>query len=72
MTPAKHPLRERFEDERKRAAFIGFLTGAGIGIIVSDTWISPLLGVPGGFVIGGIVYGLIFGYETFMWRRHHA
>ena len=68
----KTPLRQQFETERRRAAIRGFLYGTGIGIIVSDTWISPLLGIPGGIVFGALGSGTIFGYETFMWRREHA
>ncbi len=68
----RHPVRERFEDERKRSAFFSFLAGTGVGIIVTDTWVSPLLGIPGGLLVGGIAYGLVFGYETMMWRRHHG
>ena len=72
MAVRKHPLREQFETERRRAAFLGFLPGMGIGVIASDTWVSPWLGVPGGLLIGGLAYALIFGYETLMWRREHG
>lgn len=51
---------------------MGFLAGTGIGIIATDTWVSPWLGVPGGLLMGGAAYGLIYGYETLMWRRHHG
>lgn len=71
-TPQKHPLRERFETERRQAAFFSFLAGSGIGIIAADTWISHWLGVPGGLAIGGVAYGLVYLYETAMWRRHHG
>ncbi len=69
---ARHPLREHFEIERRRSAFFAFLAGAGTGIIVTDTWISHWLGVVGGLAMGGIAYGLVYGYETLMWRRHHG
>lgn len=69
---AKHPLRERFEAERRKAAIRGFLSGTGIGIIVCDTWISSVLGIPGGIVVGALASGAIYGYETLMWRREHA
>jgi hypothetical protein len=72
VTTAKDPLRERFEAERRKASIRGFLTGTGIGIIVCDTWISSLLGIPGGVVFGVLAYGTIYGYETMMWRREHA
>jgi hypothetical protein len=68
----KSPLRERFESERKRSAFFSFLAGAGAGIIAADTWLSPMLGIPGGLAAGGLAYGLVYGYETLMWRRHHG
>ena len=71
MSP-RHPLRDRFEAARRREAFMGFLAGTGIGIIATDTWVSPWLGVPGGLLMGGVAYGLIYGYETLMWRRHHG
>lgn len=72
MTPARSPLRERFEAERKREAFISFLAGAGIGIIAVDTWVNHWLGVPGGFLVGGLAYATVYGYETWMWRRKHG
>jgi len=72
METTKHPLRQQFETERRRAAIRGFLYGTGIGIIAADTFISPLLGIPGGVAFGALAYGLIYGYETFMWRRDHA
>lgn len=68
----KHPLRERFESERRRAAFTGFLPMTAVGIIATDTWVSPWLGVPGGLLIGGLGYAIIWGYETLMWRREHG
>jgi hypothetical protein len=68
----RSPLRERFETERRRAAFLAFLPAMGVGIIASDTWLSPYLGIPGGLLIGGIGYAMVFGYETLMWRRHHG
>ena len=72
MTPAKPALRERFETERKRAAFFSFLLGAGTGIIVTDTWINPWFGVAGGVAAGGLAYGVVYLYETLMWRRDHG
>ncbi len=71
MTDARSPLRRKFEVERRRAAFFGFLPAAGVGIIVSDTWISPYLGIPGGLLIGGLAYALVWGYETLMWHKHN-
>lgn len=68
----RHPIRERFEAARRREAFFSFLAGAGIGIIAVDTWVSPMLGVLGGFTIGGLAYATVYGYETLMWRRHHG
>jgi hypothetical protein len=65
-------MRDRFEVERRRSAFLSFLAGAGIGIIAFDTWVSPWLGVPGGFAIGALAYGITYGYETLMWRKHHG
>jgi len=72
MAGTKSQLRERFEAERKRAAFVAFLPAAGAGIIASDTWVSPWLGVPGGLLMGGLAYALVWGYETMMWRKHHS
>jgi hypothetical protein len=72
MAAARNPARERFETERKRSAFLSFLAAAGVGIIVTDTWVSPWLGVPGGFAAGGLAYGAVYLYETLMWRRHHG
>ena len=73
MTPVrKHPLRERFEAERRRAAFLSFLAGTGIGIIAADTWVSPWLGVPGGLAVGAVAYGSVWAYETLMWRRENG
>jgi hypothetical protein len=68
----RSPLRERFETERRRAAFLAFLPAMGVGIIASDTWLSPYLGIPGGLLIGGLGYAMVFSYETLMWRRHHG
>ena len=72
MAPRPHPVRERFETERWRSAFFSFLAGTGIGIIVTDTWVSPLLGIPGGLFMGGVAYGAVYLYETWMWRRRHG
>lgn len=68
----RNPLRERFEAERRRAAFLSFLPATGIGIIASDTWIAPWAGVPGGLAVGAFAYALTWGYESLMWRRHHG
>jgi hypothetical protein len=72
MSAERHPLRERFETERRRAAFMAFLPATGAGIIVSDTWISPWTGVPGGLLAGAAAYLSVWGYETYMWRRNHG
>lgn len=72
MASAKHPLREQFEVGRRREAFFSFLAGTGIGIIAFDTWVSPWAGVPGGLMAGGLAYGVVYAYETLMWRRHHG
>lgn len=69
---SRDPLRQRFETERRRSAFLSFLPAAGIGIIASDTWLSPWAGVPGGLAVGAMAYALVWGYESFMWRRHHG
>lgn len=71
-TVRTHPLRERFEAERRRAAFLSFLAGTGIGIIAADTWVSPWLGVPGGLAVGAVAYGSVWAYETLMWRRENG
>lgn len=68
----RHPFRERFEAERRRSAFLTFLPAAGIGIIVSDTWVAPWAGVPGGLLIGATAYAMVWGWETLMWRKHHG
>ena len=68
----RHPMRERFETERRRAAFMSFLPATGVGIIASDTWVAPWAGIPGGLLAGGAAYALVWGYESFMWRRHHG
>ena len=72
MTTAKSALRERFEVERRRSAFLTALAGVCIGIIITDTWISHWFGVVGGLGGGGIAYAIVYGYETLMWRRHHG
>ena len=71
-TVRRHPLRERFEVERRRASFLTFLAGTGIGIIAADTWVSHRLGVPGGLALGGLAYGIVWAYETLMWRRENG
>lgn len=68
----KTPLRQQFESERRRSAFLTFLPATGAGIIAADTWVGPIFGVPGGLLVGGAAYALVFGYETLMWRRHHG
>lgn len=72
MAASKPPQRQDFEVQRRRASFMGFLTGTGIGIIATDTWISPLLGIPGGILVGAAAYVTIYAYETSMWRRNHG
>ncbi|MCC7366307.1 MAG: hypothetical protein IT303_18260 [Dehalococcoidia bacterium] len=72
MTVRRNPLREQFEVARRREAFFSFLAGAGIGIIAVDTWVSHWLGTVGGLAIGGLCYGIVYGYETVMWRKHHG
>ncbi len=72
MATIKSSLRSQFEVERRRSAFMSFLLGTGVGIIVTDTWISAWFGIPGGFIGGVVAYGLVYGYETLMWRRHHG
>ncbi len=72
MAAVKSPLRQRFERERRRAAFLTFLPGMAIGIIVADTWISPLAGIPGGLGTGALAYAIVWAYETFMWRKHRG
>ncbi len=72
MTAAKSPLRDRFETERRRAAFMAFLPAMGVGVIAADTWVAAWAGVPGGLVFGGFAYGLVYVYETLMWRRDHG
>jgi hypothetical protein len=70
--PAKSPLRERFEVARRREAFFSFLAGTGAGIIASDTWVAHWTGIPGGLLLGGAAYVIVYGYETLMWRREHG
>lgn len=81
MAEAKSGLRARFEAERRRAAFIAFLPGMGTGIIAVDswadralegTWAAHSLGIPGGIAGGLLAAGLVYGYETLMWRKHHG
>lgn len=67
----QNALRERFESERRRSAFLSFLPAAGIGIIASDTFVAPWAGVPGGLLTGAFAYCLVWAYETLMWRKHH-
>ncbi|MGE0601165.1 MAG: hypothetical protein AB7J35_17575 [Dehalococcoidia bacterium] len=67
-----HPIRRHFEVERRRAAFLTFLPAMGVGVIASDTWIGPWAGIPGGLLFGGFAYGIVWGYETLMWRRNHG
>jgi len=72
VATARHPLRDQFEAGRRREAFISFLAGAGSGIIAFDTWVSPWAGIPGGLAMGALAGGLVYGYETLMWRRNHG
>jgi len=72
MAAAKSPLRQEFEKERRRASFLTAMAGMGIGVIIADTWISPLAGIPGGLVGGAFAYALVWAYETLMWRKHHG
>ncbi|MGI8926377.1 MAG: hypothetical protein ACR2HN_06990 [Tepidiformaceae bacterium] len=72
MSRALHPNRERFETERRRAAFLAFLPATMAGIIAFDTWLSPWSGIPGGLASGAAAYALVYCYETHMWRRNHA
>jgi hypothetical protein len=65
-------VRQEFERERRRSAFMSFLAGCGIGIIVTDTWVNHWFGVPGGMASGAAAYGLVYGFETLMWRRNHG
>lgn len=72
MADARTPLRKRFESERRRAAFIGSLPAGMTGIIAADTWLAPVLGIAGGLAAGLLAYGVIFWYETLMWRKRHG
>ena len=72
MAAAKSPLRQQFEHERRRAAFLTGMAGMGIGVIVADTWVSPLAGIPGGLGAGALAYAIVWAYETFMWRKHNG
>lgn len=69
---ATQNLRQRFEQERRRAAFLSFLPATGVGIIAADSLLAPWAGVPGGLAFGGFAYLLVYAYETLMWRRHHG
>ena len=69
---AETGLRERFASERRRSAFFAALAGGGAGIIAADMWIASQLGVAGGIVGGLLAYGIVFAYETLMWRRNHG
>ncbi|MCC6382116.1 MAG: hypothetical protein IT304_06370 [Dehalococcoidia bacterium] len=72
MEPVRAPLRRRFEQERRRAAFLAFLPMAGVGIIATDTWVDHWLGALGGLALGGLGYAVVYAYETVMWRLHHG
>lgn len=72
MAVRKHPLRLRFEEERRRSAFMAFLPAAGTGIIAADTWLSHWFGVPGGLLAGAVAYVLVWSYESYMWRRENG
>lgn len=67
-----HPLRQRFEEERRRAAFLSFLPATGAGIIAADSLLAPWAGVPGGLAFGGFAYLIVYGYESVIWRRQHG
>ena len=69
---AEPTLRERFVTGRRRSAFFSALAGGGVGIIAADMWIAPQLGVAGGVAGGLLAYGMVFAYETLMWRRNHG
>jgi hypothetical protein len=72
MAAVKSPLRQKFEAERRRASFFASLPAGMAGIIATDTWISLALGIAGGVVVGLAAYGLVYLYETLMWRKHHG
>lgn len=72
MLNQESAARSHFEYERNRSAFLSFLAGAGIGIIATDTWVAHWAGVPGGLLIGLVAAGIVFSYETLMWRRQHG
>ena len=67
----KSPLREEFEHERKRSAFLSALAAGMTGIIAVDTWVVPWGGVFGGVAVGGAAWLFVYGYESFAWRRKH-
>ena len=67
----RHPLRQRFEEERRRSAFLSALFAGGAGIIATDTWLAHWAGALGGLAAGIAAYGLVYAYETLMWRRQH-
>jgi hypothetical protein len=72
MAATKSPQRERFEVERRRAAFLTFLLTGATGIIIGDTWINSWAGIPAGIIGGCLGYGIIYLYESFMWKREHG
>lgn len=72
MSERKSPLRAQFEEERRRSAFLAALFAGGTGIIATDTWLATWAGAIGGLVLGGAAYGLIWAYESLMWRREHG
>ena len=72
MPAAKLPTRTEFESQRRRAAFFASLPAGMTAIIATDTWISSAFGIVGGVVGGLAAYALVFGYESLMWRKHHA
>ncbi len=67
----KSQLRQEFEYERRRSAFLSSLAAGMTGIIVVDTWIASWGGVFGGFVVGGAAWLLVYGFESYMWKRKH-
>ncbi len=72
VTEQAPAVQKRFEAERRRSAFIALLAGGGAGIIAADMWIAPWLGIPGGIVAGLCAFGIVYTYESVMWRRHHG
>lgn len=72
MVERKSHLREQFEHERRRSAFLTALFAGGAGIIATDTWLATWAGALGGLALGFGAYGLVWVYESYMWRREHG